>query len=219
MTICFGGFCNLHLEEIWWDELYLRVTLCKTSFIDASKARSSWVAAEHQLDSCCSCCRHSCFDMCSECVSVHAPLVKCQANDSSWILKNQPSPYLLPVNITTVFQRVQLVLCLSRTRERVWSGLRSNHSNMKRRTVVLWCGERRTPQREREREWGRREVLSVGGKMRVGWNDPNHSAKSYPPGDSWMEIQRLSARSQTPNCWPLVNIGLSTSGEKTFSTR
>lgn len=35
-----------------------------------------------------------------------------------------------------------------------------------------------------EREWGRRKVLSVGGKMRVGWNDPNRSAKFCPPRDS-----------------------------------
>lgn len=33
-----------------------------------------------------------------------------------------------------------------------------------------------------------------------------------------MEIWRLFALSQTTNSWPLVNIGLCTSGEKTFST-
>lgn len=33
---------------------------------------------------CSSHCCHSCFDIWSECISVHATLVKCQTNDSSW---------------------------------------------------------------------------------------------------------------------------------------
>lgn len=44
-----------------------------------------------------------------------------------------------------------------------------------------------TPQR------GRGGVHSVGGKMRVGSNDPNRSAKSSPPKDIWMDIWRLCA--------------------------
>lgn len=54
-----------------------------------------------------------------------------------------------------------------------------------------------------ERVQGRRKVLSVGGKIRVGWNDPNHIAKSYPPIDSqWkFEGSLLGYGPPVPGLW------------------
>lgn len=46
--------------------------------------------------------------------------------------------------------------------------------------------------------WGRRKVISVGGEVRVGWNDPNRSAKSCPPRDSWTEKRRLFTHPRLP---------------------
>lgn len=62
--------------------MYTQVMLCKTRFRVTDKACSvvaSWAVVVHAAVT-------VVFDIWSECISVHAPLLKCQANDSSWSL-------------------------------------------------------------------------------------------------------------------------------------
>lgn len=95
-----------------------------------------------------------------------------------------------------------------------WSPWQPRQHETAHYSAITWRAKDAT---ERERV-GHKESAVCGGKIRVGWYDHNHSAKFCPPGDSRNGNLKALCSFLTTSSWPLVNIGLCTSGEKTFST-